>query len=335
MSKGDDIPIEIVREGVRLWEEGKMHEANSDNREAIACYHKMNELVFPDPPVLNRIAFCHLMLKEVDKAKETLRQSLDIDPYDEEALHNLSLLLIEHGELQEAEDLTRRGIALETNLSGHWKNLGEIMYKRGKYTEAIVALATSIGLAPDKYEAHHTLALAYIRVSDFENAEREFLRAIELWDENAELLCDYALVFFVMDRHKDAEQYLRRAVEVEPLSTISHYMLAECLVVQVMEAKDDYDADIVEEILEILNQTLSLDVECGQAWYLWGKMMVMFRKWEDAERYLRAGTEHGAINPEAWSLHSAALAELGRHEEAEEVFQEFKERERNMPGYGT
>ena len=101
-----------------------------------------------------------------------------------------------------------------------------------------------------------------------------------------------------------------------------------------MEAKDDYDDDMVSEVLDILNRTLSLDVECGQAWYLWGKMKVLFRDWEDAERYLRAGTEHGAVNPEAWALHSVALSELGREEEAEEVFQEFKRRERKMLGYG-
>lgn len=332
MSKGEDIPIEVVKEGVRLFEEGVKHESNSDNREAIECYHKMMRLTFPDPPVLNRIAFCHLMLNEVDKAKDTLRQSLEIDPFDEEALHNLSLLLIDYGELQEAEDLTRRGLALETNLSGHWKNLGDIMYKRCKYPDAVVALATSIGLAPDKYEAHHTLALAYIRVRDFENAEREFLRAIELCDDDGELLTDYALVFFVKGEHKDAEQYLRRAVEVQSLSTIPLYMLAECLIEQIMETKDDCDEDMVSEVLDILNKTLSLDVECGQAWYLWGKMNVMFKNWEDAERYLRAGTEHGAMNPEAWGLHSVALSKLGKEQEAEEVFQEFKRRERMMNG---
>ena len=332
MSKGEDLPIEVVREGVRLFEEGKLHEANSDNREAIDCYQKMMEMTFPDPPVLNRIAFCHLLLNEVDKAKDTLRRSIEIDPYDEEALHNLSMLLIDHGELQEAEDLTRRGLALETNLSGHWKNLGDIMYKRGRYSEAVVALATSIGLAPDKYEAHHKLALAYIRVRDFENADREFLRAIELCDDDGELLTDYALVFFVKGNHKDAEQYLRRAVEVQSLSTTPLYMLAECLVEQVMEVKEDYDENMVSEILDILNKTLSLNVECGQAWYLWGKMNVIFRNWEDAERYLRAGTERGAMNPEAWALHSVALSKLGKEQEAEEVFQEFKRRDRAMNG---
>jgi len=303
VSKGDELPIWMVREGVKLYEEGKMHEANSDNRKAIDCYIRMMELTFPDPPVLNRIAYCHLMLNQVDKAMYALRHAIELDPHYVEVLTNLAGLLIDKGELQEAEDLTRRGLAIEPNHPTIWKNLGDAMYKRGKYQEAIVALATSIGLAPDNYDTHHTLALAYIREGDFENAHREFLRAIELCDENGELLTDYALVFFVQENHKDAEPYLRRAVEVDSLRTIPHYMLAECLILQVMETKEVYDEDMVEEILEILNTTLSLDVECGQAWYLWGKMMVMFKKWEDAERYLRAGTEHGAINPEAWALH--------------------------------
>ncbi|MHA1424303.1 MAG: tetratricopeptide repeat protein [Candidatus Thorarchaeota archaeon] len=328
----DDIPIEVVREGVRLYEEGKLHEANSDNRKAIDCYIKMMELTYPDPPVLNRIAYCHLMLNEVEKAKETLRRSLTLDPNETEALHNLSMLLIDHGELIEAEQLTRRAMAIEPNHPGHWRNLGEIMYKRGNYKESIVALATSIGLAPDNFNTHHMLALAYIRECDFENAHREFLRAIELNDEHGELLTDYALVFFVQENHKDAEPYLRRAVEVDSIRTRPHHMLARCLLEQVSESGDDYEEDMIGEIIDTLNKTLELDVQCGEAWYLYGKLMVMFRKWDDAERYLRAGIDHGAVDPEAWALHSLALHRLGREQEAEKVFEEFKERERMKSG---
>jgi len=324
----DDIPIELVREGVRLFEEGKMHEANSDNRKAIDCYIRMMELTFPDPPVLNRIAYCHLMLNQADKAQYALRHALEIDPHDEEALHNLSLLLIDRGEVVEAEELTRIGLALQPNHPGHWKNLGDIKYKRGMYQESIVALATAIGLAPDKYETHHTLALAYIRMCDFENAHREFLRAIELNDEDSELLTDYALVFFVQENHSDAEQYLRRAVEIDSIRTIPHHMLAKCLLEQVSDAGDDYEEDMISEVIDLLNKTLELDVQCGEAWYLYGKLMVMFRKWDDAERYLRAGIEHGAVDPKVWALHSLALHELGRLEEADEVFAEFKRREK-------
>ncbi|TFH06438.1 MAG: tetratricopeptide repeat protein [Candidatus Thorarchaeota archaeon] len=328
----EDYPHEVLMEYKRLWEEGTLHEANSNNRDAIECYIRMMKITEPDPVVFNRIAYCHLMLNDVEMAMRRLRQSLELDSENVEALHNLSMLLIDHGELSEAEELTRRGIALETNHPGHWKNLGEIKYKQGNYQQAVQALATSIGLAPDNYDTHHKLALAYIRVCDSDNAHREFLRAIELSDDDGELLTDYALLFFVQDRHPEAEPYLRRAVEVDSIRTMPHYMLAHCLLEQVSLTGDDYEEDMIQEVIDLLNKTLELDVLCGEAWYLWGRLMVMFRDWETAEKYLRAGIEHGTAHPECWALHSLALSKLGREDEAEEVFEEFKRRERKMNG---
>ena len=109
-------------------------------------------------------------------------------------------------------------------------------------------------------------------------------------------------------------------------------MLAHCLLEQVSLAGDDYEEDMIQEVIDLLNKTLELDVLCGEAWYLWGRLMVMFRDWETAEKYLRAGIEHGTAHPECWALHSLALSKLGREDEAEEVFEEFKRRERKMNG---
>ncbi len=323
MSKGEDIPIEVVKEGVRLFEEGRLHESNSDNREAIACYEKMMRLTFPDPPVLNRIAFCHLMLNEVDKAQEILRQSLEIDPYDEEALHNLSLLLIDAGELDEAEGLTLRGMALETMLDKHWYNLGRIQFRKSQFKSAVTSLATSLGLTPDRADAHHHIAMTYYHLGELEQAERSFLRGTESAPDDVEMLMSYGNFLLAQKRNKDAEKYFRLAVDQAPVDHVALTSLADSLIEQMLGKKDVPD-EMMEETMVLLNKSLDLHVAYGQTWYQWARVRMLFHDWKEAEDFLRTAIDNGCREPMAWAFLSAVIDRQGRKKEAEEAFEEYK-----------
>ncbi|MHA1929189.1 MAG: tetratricopeptide repeat protein [Candidatus Thorarchaeota archaeon] len=323
MSKGEDLPIETVKEGVRLYEEGVMHEANSDSIEAIACYEKMMRLTFPDPPVLNRIAYCHLMLNETAKAKDSLRQSIEIDPYNEEALHNLSLLLIDEGKLDAAEGLTRRGMALETMLDKHWYNLGRIQFRKSQFKSAVISLATSLGLAPDRADAHHTIAMAYYHLGELEQAERSFLRGVELAPDDVEMLMSYGNFLLVQKKNKDAEKYFRLAVDQAPIDHEALTSLAQSLIEQMMGKKDVPDEKI-EETMMLLNKSLDLHVAHGQTWYQWARVRMLFNDWKEAEDFLRTAIDNGCREPMAWAYLSAVIDRQGRKKEAEEAFEEYK-----------
>lgn len=324
--ESDDIPIEVLREGARLYEQGQYYESISENKKAIECYEEMMRISFPDPIVLNSIAFCHMLDNEDAKAQDALRKVLELDPEHEEALHNLSLLLIDHNNLDEAEQLTRRALSLDKPMDGNWHNLGRILYLKGQYPEARDALAMSLGLQPDRAGSHHLMALVQQEIGDMEKAFRSFLRMEELENEDAQMLTDFGRFLIRIKQFEYAEKYLRKAVEEDPFDHKPLTFLAEALLEQVMVLGNKASDDMVGEMMDTLNKSLDLEVTHPKTWYLWGRVRILFRDWEEAEKYLRAAVERECEDVHAWAFLAGVLDKLGRKREAEEMFAEYKRR---------
>ena len=72
-------------------------------------------------------------------------------------------------------------------------------------------------LLPD---AHHALAMAHAREGQWEQAEKDFRRAIELDPNHSTTYTDYAYwLLAVLGRHAEALHQLRAAEKADPLST--------------------------------------------------------------------------------------------------------------------
>jgi Tfp pilus assembly protein PilF len=322
--ESDDIPIEVLREGARLWEQGKHYESISENRKAIECYQEMMRLSFPDPVVLNCIGYCYLLLNETDKCKETLKQALDLDPKNEEALHNLSMIMYDTGEFEEAEDLTRRGIGVKRSFAGNWHNLGKVFYVTDRLEDAQETLATAIGLEPDRADTHYFMGLTLDKMDEEDKAHRSFLRAVELEDDNVQYLMGYGRFLLNLKQPVDAEKYLRKAVEVEDVNHRALSILAECLIDQTIALKENAPENLVGDAMELLNRSLDLDLSYGMSWFQWGRVWMLINDWEKAEEPLRNAIENDCEDPMAWAHLSFVLKQIGREHEADEMFEEYR-----------
>jgi tetratricopeptide (TPR) repeat protein len=321
----DDLPIEVARQGAQLWEQGKHYESISENQKAIKCYEEMMRISFPDPVVLNAIGYCHLLLNQTDQCKKVLNRALELDPENVEALHNLSMVMFDTDEFDVAEELARRGVGVDRSFSGHWLNLGKVLYATGRLEDAREDLATAIGLAPDRSEAHYFMALTQDKLGDIGQAHRSFLRAIELEDDSVMNLIGYGRFLLNMNQPEDAEKYLRRAVELEELNYIALSMLAESIIEQVKGIGEDPD-NRIGDAMDHLNASLDLHLGYGMAWYNWGQIFILYRDWENAEQAFRSATEAECENTMAWALLSHSLDQLGRKTEAHDMFEEYRVR---------
>ena len=320
----EDLPIEALREGARLYEQGKHYESISEYRKAIECYRAAMEATFPDPVILNNIGYCYLLLNEIDECKDTLWSVLELEPENVEALHNLAMVLIDTEEYEEAESLARRGIEVDRANSGNWSNLGRTLYANGRFEDAREAIATAIGYAPDRADSHYVMGLVLNRIGDEDNAHRSFLRAVELEDDNVQHLMGLGRCLLNLKQPETAEKYLRRAVEVEELNHEALTMLAESLIEQAITLKENVPETMLGEAMELLNRSLDLMVTHPETWYLWGRVRMMFHDWENAERFLRVAVEGKCEDSMAWAYLSYVLGQLGRGKEATEMFEEYK-----------
>ncbi len=320
----EELPERVIREGIRLYEEGVLHEDNREDRKAIESYRKSMETTFPDATIMNRIAFCYMRLNEPRRALQNLYAALELEPTHYEVLHNLTLLLTDTGRLEEAEDMAQRGIATNNMLEKHYHNLGKVKHLKGEMSEAEKCLTTAVKLAPENADAHRCLAITCHMLGANERAEREFLQTVRLVPDNGEALRDYGFFLMALGKYREAEKVLREAVSADPINPEVVTALAEVILEQVLELKEEASDEMFEEVPTLLNKSLSLDVEYGRTWFVWARVCMTQHEWEEAERFLRTAVNNGCTDPWAWAHLSYILSQLGRESEATEMFNEYR-----------
>lgn len=120
------------------------------------------------------------------------------------------------GNMKRAEEQFRITLNLNPRFPKIHESLGELLIRRGAFAEAIHHLKLGIRGDPYSWVSHHLLGTAYHALNDPKNAYNEFVLAIEMspneplsWQKCGEVLLE-------MKRYDEAEQYLRKALELQP-----------------------------------------------------------------------------------------------------------------------
>ena len=120
--------------------------------------------------------------------------------------------------------LAYAGIADSYNLLGisHYISPKEASIEVNKWAKEALEIDEKIA------EAHKSLASAHLWYDwDWETAQKEYIRAIELNPSNADTYFWYADYFRVMGKYEEALESLKRAHEIDPLSYIINLLLSE------------------------------------------------------------------------------------------------------------
>lgn len=138
-------------------------------REAIVHYERALRLD-PDhhPTVHRRLARLYALIDEPQRARESYRQALRLDPNDPTLLADAGAFELAQGRPAEAEMLLRRALDIDPAYAGAWIRLGAALGAQQQYPDALEAY----GRAMDPAEARANVALAMARNADF-NAARE------------------------------------------------------------------------------------------------------------------------------------------------------------------
>ena len=83
-----------------------------------------------------RALYYYLVTNELDKSVRAYRAALDIHPTDTVALNNLGLLYVGLRQEGRAEELFRRGIALDSMSPAPWVNLANVQLRQGRRVQA-------------------------------------------------------------------------------------------------------------------------------------------------------------------------------------------------------
>ena len=144
--------------------------------------------------------------------------------------------------------------------------LGRLDYDERNYTSAITRLQKVIELDPKMVRAYDTLGLCFDYLGKFDEAVKNYNRAIELnrlqSKPSAWPHVDLAISLIALNRLPEAEKNLREAVGYDPQLPQAHYQLG-----RVLEMQGGYQAAV-----ESLKLAVALAPEYPEPHYLLGKI---------------------------------------------------------------
>ena len=113
------------------------------------------------------------------------------------------------------ETLNRHIIALNPQARDAHLNLGYILYKQGRYEEALDVTRVAVEQRPDHFIIHANLGMVLNELRRFEEAETHLSRAIVLNPNNTQALYSMATVRFNQQRYDEMLELLQRLIDID------------------------------------------------------------------------------------------------------------------------
>jgi tetratricopeptide (TPR) repeat protein len=103
-------------------------------------------------------------------------------------------------------------------------------YEAGRFREAVVQLETLLPAAPESFDVHELLGLAYSAQSQDAKAGPHLQRAVQLKPDSVAARTNLATNLFRLGKLEPAEKEFKKAVELEPRNFDTNHNLAELYV---------------------------------------------------------------------------------------------------------
>lgn len=202
---------------------------------AEAAYRKAHSLLPKDSRAVYGLGNLYSDLQRWEESEKAYRQAIEFEPNSPEAYVALSFVLTQPiaganvaDRYVEAEQLTRKAINLERGNAVAYDQLGTAMELQGKIgLETEDAYRRAIELAPNYALPHAHLGRLLGRNSRATDSRAAFQRAISLATDAPSMIL--VAETLQVSRAADAEQLLRRALQLDPKNPMALFLLSDVL----------------------------------------------------------------------------------------------------------
>jgi DNA-binding winged helix-turn-helix (wHTH) protein/tetratricopeptide (TPR) repeat protein len=142
------------------------------------------------------------------------REIIDKYPLETENYRQLGKLLAGEEQINEAIQVLKQGLAVDSENKYLHNNLGGLLSVLGRHDEAILAHTRYVSLAPTEPNAYDSLGLSYQWAGDYQSAIANFNRALELAPNFEVALIHLANTRVWVGQYKEAINLYRRYIQI-------------------------------------------------------------------------------------------------------------------------
>jgi len=277
-----------------------------------------------------------------DEALSALNEISKANPKARNLSHEFGATYYRKGDYSNAVVALRRAIAENPDDLEATQLAGLSLYLANKFAEAIPYLVKVQSWYPSaNVDAAYILGMAYIQTKDYASARTAFARMFQVPFDSAAAYLFTARLLLRFDFAPVAEEYGKKAVELDPKLPLAHQLLGELYLYQsnVSEAIKQFQSELeinpgnpaayykladaysrvqkFDEAERLLQRSIWLDSTSTGPYILLGKVLEKKGEIELAVRALQRALAMDPNNSIPHHLLGQAYRELGRVEDAE------------------
>ncbi len=256
--------------------------------------------------------------------------------------HEFGVIYYRKGDYQNAVPSLQRALAENPNDAEAIQLTGLSLYLSEKPAEAVPYLEKVQSWYPSaNVDASYILGVAYIQTKNYANARAAFARMFQVPPDSAAAYLFTARLMLRLDSGPVAEEYGKKAVELDPKLPLAHQLLGELYLYQskISEASAQFQLELAinpgnpvayykladaysraqkfDEAEKLLQRSIWLDATSTGPYILLGKVLRQKGETELAVRTLQRALAMDPNNPVPHHLLGQAFRDLGRREDAE------------------
>jgi tetratricopeptide (TPR) repeat protein len=296
------------------------------------------------PEVLPSYEKVHQLTEQgkFDEALSALNEISKSNPAAKNLFHEFGVTYYRKGDYLNAITSLKRAAAENSNDTEAIQLIGLSLYLSEKPAEAIPYLEKVQSWYPSaNVDASYILGVAYIQTKDYAKARAAFAKMFQVPPDSAAAYLFTARLLLRLDFGPIAEEYGKRAVELDPKLPLAHQLLGELYLYQskIPEATAQFEQELAinpgnpvayykladaysrlqkfDEAERLLQRSIWLDSTSTGPYILLGKVLRTKGETQLAIRTLQHALAMDPNNPVPHHLLGQAYRDLGKSEEAE------------------
>ncbi|MGB5943483.1 MAG: tetratricopeptide repeat protein [Leeuwenhoekiella sp.] len=238
---------------------------------------KTNSVFFFDSEEFENIVNYYLENGKIALAKKATKLGLEQHPTSSNLkLFQIEILIFEN-KLKEADRLLNQLYEVEPNNEEIFIQKANIYSKQDNHKMAVQLLENALELSNTDADIYSLIGMEYLFMEDFQNAKFNFMKCLELDEDDYSALYNIIYCFDFLDQHHEAIEYLNMFLDKHPYSEVAWHQVG----------KEYFDLKEYSKALAAFDFAIISDDQFVGAYLEKGKVLEKLGKYNEAiENYL-------------------------------------------------
>ena len=196
--------------------------------EAIKYYKYCLDKGINDPRILCNYGLILMNLGDLENAQIMMEKSIELSPNDTLSHNNLSGILQELGKYNEAEDILNKCLEIDKKNSITYSNLGTVLIYQGKLDRAETILKKSLSINPNEGNSYLSLGVVMRLLGKTKEAIEYTNEAINIQPQNDAAYCNLGDLFRISREYKKAITTFKKALNLNKNNASAKFGLMIC-----------------------------------------------------------------------------------------------------------